>query len=262
MIIKRDSYYPPAGQNRTLHIWLPDTYYETQERYPVMYFFDGHNLFNDSDATYGTSWGFRDFLTYWDKPIIMVGMECSHEGDDRLTEYCPYEKHMFGKTIHGIGDATFQWIVNDIKPMIDREYRTYSFREATGIGGSSMGGIMAVYGGLAYNHVFSKAACVSPAVFWNLSSFRKTMESSHIDPDTKFYLSWGEYEGGTPPHSGDPKWDTREARSQRKFARELQERGAQAFVCYQPEGGHNEASWREQVPHIMEYLWKNNPYEF
>ena len=165
MIIKKDAYYPPANQNRTLHIWLPDNYYETEERYPVMYFFDGHNLFDDNDATYGTCWGFRDFLSHWDKQIILVGMECSHEGDARLSEYCPYEKRMFGKTIHGIGDATFQWIIHDIKPMIDREYRTYGHREATGIGGSSMGGIMAVYGGLAYNHVFSKAACVSPAVF-------------------------------------------------------------------------------------------------
>ena len=79
MIIKRDfSYY---GVNRPLHIYLPENYDSTQERYPVMYFFDGHNLFYDADATYGKSWGLKNFLDGWDKNMIVVGMECSHVGN-------------------------------------------------------------------------------------------------------------------------------------------------------------------------------------
>ena len=62
MIEKRDIFFPPAGKLRRLHIHLPEDYYETDRRYPVMYFFDGHNLFSDSDATYGKSWGLEDFL--------------------------------------------------------------------------------------------------------------------------------------------------------------------------------------------------------
>ena len=81
MIIIRDHYFPPAGANRRLHICLPDNYYETQERYPVMYFFDGHNLFSDAEATYGKSWGLSAFLSRWNRPMIIVGMECSHEGN-------------------------------------------------------------------------------------------------------------------------------------------------------------------------------------
>ena len=53
MVIKRDFIYTPKGTNRPLHIYLPDDYYASEERYPVMYFFDGHNLFFDADATYG-----------------------------------------------------------------------------------------------------------------------------------------------------------------------------------------------------------------
>ena len=86
MIIKQDFWYWPNQANRTLHIYLPDEYNFTEERYPVMYMFDGHNLFYDSDATYGKSWGLKDFLDHWDKKIIIVGMECSHEGDQRLSE--------------------------------------------------------------------------------------------------------------------------------------------------------------------------------
>ena len=65
MIIKRDFNYTPKGQNRPLHIYLPDDYETSDERYPVMYFFDGHNLFSDEDATYGKSWGMKAFLDVW-----------------------------------------------------------------------------------------------------------------------------------------------------------------------------------------------------
>ena len=78
MIVKQPFYFPFAGENRMLHIYLPDDYDESDERYPVMYMFDGHNLFYDSDATYGKSWGMKDFLDSWDKKIIIVGAECSH----------------------------------------------------------------------------------------------------------------------------------------------------------------------------------------
>ena len=52
--------------------------------------FDGHNLFLNSDATYGKSWGLADFLDHYDKKLIIVGIECNHEGNERLSEYCPY----------------------------------------------------------------------------------------------------------------------------------------------------------------------------
>ncbi|MBQ7486067.1 MAG: hypothetical protein IJT77_01070 [Clostridia bacterium] len=63
MLLKRDCYFDAAGANRPLHIWLPDDYAYTDEHYPVMYFFDGHNLYRNEDATYGKSWGLADFLS-------------------------------------------------------------------------------------------------------------------------------------------------------------------------------------------------------
>ena len=78
MIVKRDFIYTPKGQNRPLHIWLPEGYEKTEERYPGMYFYDGHNLFQDEDAPYGKSWGLKEFLERWDKDMIVVGMECGH----------------------------------------------------------------------------------------------------------------------------------------------------------------------------------------
>ncbi len=255
MVIKRNIWYWPAHRERTLHIYLPDDYYMSEERYPVMYFFDGHNLFFDSDATYGTSWGLKDFLDGWHKKMIIVGMECSHEGNDRLIEYCPYDKKWRGQWYKGRGDDTFKWIIYDIKQMIDSEYRTYPFREATGIGGSSMGGIMAMYGVLKYNDIFSKSACVSGGFFWNISSYRRTLSDSGLSPDTRIWMSWGEHEAGKAAYNGDPEYDTREARSARKFSHELNERGVDTQIWFQRGGRHCEADWRRQVPVFMEYLW-------
>ena len=86
MLIKQDCTFDAVCANRPLHIWLPDDYENSDERYPVMYFFDGHNLFRDCDATYGKSWGLMDYLSAWDKKIIGIGMECGHGEGERLSE--------------------------------------------------------------------------------------------------------------------------------------------------------------------------------
>jgi predicted alpha/beta superfamily hydrolase len=257
MILKRDMYYEPAGENRTLHIYLPDEYEASAERYPVMYMFDGQNLFFDSDATFGRSWGLKDFLDSWEKRMILVGMECSHTGDDRLSEYSPYDKHMFGHFIQGRGEATMIWLVHEVKPLIDRDYRTWSHREATGIGGSSMGGLMTLYAIIRYNDVFSKAAALSTGVFWNLSNLRRDLEWVQLDGDTKVYMSWGEIEMGRAAHQGNPATDTREARSVLKFEKEMQEHGARTYHYFQRGGRHCEEDWSRQDPIFMNWLWLN-----
>ena len=255
MIIQRPMYYPAANSDRLLHIYLPDDYESSSERYPVMYFFDGHNLFYDSWATYGTCWGLKDFLDHWEKKMIIVGMECSHKDQERIAEYCPYQKHFFREKTNGKGKETFRWITEEIKPMIDRDYRTWSHREATGIGGSSMGGLMSMYGIIRYNHVFSKAACLSSGIFWNCSSFRKDLKEVTLSPDTRIYMGWGEAEAGKAAHNGGPEWDTREARATRKFEKELQEKGSRTYVYFQKDGRHCEADWAKQVPIFMDWLW-------
>ncbi len=257
MIIKRDFMYTPAGQNRKLHIYLPDSYEDSEERYPVMYFFDGHNLYNNEDATYGKSWGLKDFLEQWDKPMIIVGIECGHEPDQRLGEYCPYQvDHGFMKGIKGIGDDTFQWIVNEIKPMIDQEYRTWWNRQCTGIAGSSMGGLMALYGAVKYNDVFSKAACVSSAIMMCMDDVYRDMQENPVDPDTRVYLSWGTREAWGLEDQEHEDFTSRTSQANRSVASHLEDQGAAVDVVCQIGGGHCEADWEKLVPGFMDFLWK------
>lgn len=256
MIVKRSSVYTPNGQNRTLHIYLPDDYETSEERYPVMYFFDGHNLYFDEDATYGKSWGLKDFLDSWRKNMIIVGLECSHEGNARLNEYSPYSfTGFFMGDVHGIGKATMDWIVNDIKPMIDSEYRTLSSRACTAIGGSSMGGLMSIYAAVKYNDTFSKAACVSSAVSPCFADVCRDILDSRLDSDTKVFLSWGTEEAGGTKDNFAEDWETHTARNNLALEALLKQQYVQVKLFCQRYGHHREADWEKQVPEFMEYLW-------
>ena len=258
MIVKRDCIYSPKGKNRPLHIYLPNDYLSGMDRYPVLYFFDGHNLFRDCDATYGKSWGLKDFLDHWDRKLILVGIECGHEGEERLSEYLPYPAAASSHFARFLptGHSTMEWIVNEVKPMIDRDYRTLPDREFTGIGGSSMGGLMALYAGAHYNHIFSKAACVSSAIGFCIRPLLKDLRESTIRPGSRFYLSWGTREAYGLE---DPTREDRSSRSyqwNRQAADVLRNKGADVMMYCQIEGHHCEADWEKQDPIFMDYLWK------
>ena len=257
MVIKRDFIYTPKGKNRPLHIYLPEGYYESDERYPVMYFFDGHNLFFNEDATYGKSWGLKDFLDGWDKKMILVGIECGHEGQERLSEYLPYPANKGSRfdEFQPMGQATMDWIVHEIKPMIDREYRTIPFRECTGIGGSSMGGLMAIYAGVHYNRWFSKAACVSSAIGFCMRPLMKNVRGSNLSPDTRMYFSWGTREAWGIKN---PDRDDRSSKTygwNKRVSEYLNQMGVHTKLHCQVGGGHCEADWEKLVPTFMNYLW-------
>ena len=257
MIIKRDFNYTPKGQNRPLHIYLPDDYFSSDERYPVMYFFDGHNLFSDEDATYGKSWGMKRFLETWGKKMIVVGIECGHDGQERLSEYLPYPARTGSRfdQFKPLGYETLDWIVNEIKPVIDRDYRTIPFRECTGIGGSSMGGLMALCAGVHYNRWFSKAACVSTAMGFCMRPVMKDLRTSPINADTRVYLSWGTCEAFGLKHTDRLDRSSKTYGWNKRVADHLMDLGCAVKMECQVGGHHCEADWEKQVPTFMNFLW-------
>ena len=257
MIVKRDFIYTPKGKNRPLHIYLPDDYGESGERYPVTYFFDGHNLFFDSDATYGKCWGLKEYLDHWDKKMIVVGIECGHEGNERLSEYLPYRAAPgFFRQFKPLGQATMDWIVGEVKPFIDREYRTLPGRECTGIAGSSMGGLMALYAGVRYNRWFSKAGCVSSAIGFCIRPVHRDLREADMSPDTRIFLSWGtrEAHGLTNPDREDRS--SRTYRWNKQAADIARTHGTQVRLYCQVGGGHCEADWEKQLPEMLPFLWQ------
>jgi len=251
MVKKFDVTITPLKKRRTIHLYLPKGYESTTERYPVIYMYDGHNLYRDEDATYGKSWGFEDFLDHYEKPFIMVGMECDHEGENRLSEYCPYclRESQFG-ALNGYGETFMDWVIKELKPMIDTQYRTMPFRECTMIGGASMGGLMAFYSVIKYNEYISKAACLSSSISLCEKELRQEIASSTLNPDTRVYMSWGSKEcrGKAGMESA--------YRRHSELAGMLALQKVRTKLNPVAGGRHCEADWEKQIPEFMDYLWK------
>ncbi len=252
MLIKENVWITPYKLERTLHICLPDDYHESDRRYPVMYMYDGHNLFLDEDATYGKSWGLAEYIKDFPRQMIIVGLECNHEGSKRLEEFCPYPFRDFdGTRVEGTGQILMEWMSTELKAYIDSHFRTLPDRANTGIGGSSMGGLMAVYSVVRHNDVYSRAACLSSAFTFCWPAIKKLVtETPALDPDTRIYLSWGSKESGRKPGL------VRYTNANLTLAHLLTMRGALTYPYLQVYGGHCEADWEKQNPVYMPFLWE------
>ena len=238
---------------RSVYVYIPDSCQEDPERrYPVLYMFDGHNVFYDEDATYGKSWGMLDYMDRTGTEMIIAAVECNHSPDGgRLSEYSPFtfSDPKLGH-ITGRGKTTMDWWVNTFKPLIDSHYPTLPDRRHTFIAGSSMGGLMAYYTVVAHNDVFSKAACISSAVGFCYNAMREELTSAGpMLPDTRVYMSWGSKESGRKP--GLVKYTC----TNLEFSHLLVERGAVTYPYLQAFGGHCEADWEKQNAIYMPFLW-------
>ena len=237
-----------GGEERKAYLYLPRSYdWEPERRYPVLYMFDGHNVFFDSDATYGKSWGLGEYLDEHEVPLIVAAVECNHHPDHgRLSEYSPYTFYdpNFGHII-GRGKITMDWFVHTFKPSIDWKYRTLSGRQHTCIAGSSMGGLMSLYALLEYNHVFSRAAALSPSLWVAPDRLARMVRGADVQSDTVLYMDYGSREMGN-----------HELMSQ-QFARvagQLLARGLHLTCRIVPGGDHCEASWQRQIPFFINTL--------
>lgn len=120
-----------GSKKRKAYVYLPADY-GGDRRYPVMYMFDGHNLFFDSEATFGKSWGLKDYLDFTNTPLIIAAVECNHEGNERLSEYSPVDfTFRDGVKIEGRGKKYMDWLAGEFKPYIDKTYKTLPDREST-----------------------------------------------------------------------------------------------------------------------------------
>ena len=184
-------------EERNLYIYLPDSYDWDRERYyPVLYMFDGHNVFFDSDATYGKCWGMKEYMDHTNTQVIIVAVECNHSPDNgRLKEYAPFSFHDARcGSITAKGAITMDWMVHTLKPQIDRDLRTLSDREHTFIAGSSMGGLMSLYAVAQYNSVFGRAAALSPSVWTNVDKLEQLIRRTKIRQNTVIYMDYGSVE--------------------------------------------------------------------
>lgn len=240
-----------GDEERRAYVYIPDAVRARPERrYPVLYMFDGQNLFADADASYGKSWGILEYVTAHDLPLIVAAIECNHHAEDepcggRLSEYSPFDlsNPRVGE-IRGRGRLTMEYFVNEFKPFIDENCPTLPDRAHTFIGGSSMGGLMTIYALMEYNHVFSRGAALSPSVDFAPGPVKEMIRSARIGK-TVLYMDMGSRE-------------MRSAWARNNFAEvtaELIRKGVLLESRIVPGGIHSEVSWEQQIPFFMDTLF-------
>lgn len=243
-------YMPQFNEERKIHLYLPDDYEQSEKRYPVLYMFDGHNLFDDQCATYGRSWRLGDQIKAANKDLIVVGQECSHQGNNRLDEYGPYpfSSEYQEESFEGHGYQTMRFFIDTLKPYIDSHYRSKPARKYTWIAGSSCGGLMAYYAGIRFSSTFSKAVCVSPYFHPTMPYLYEDSTKLSIRKKTAFYLSWGSEESGSHGFVNE----TIDCLS---LSNVLIKRGLSIHFNVRKNGRHCEEDWEKEIPEILDFLW-------
>lgn len=237
-----------GGKERTAYVYLPVTYHDSGAagvRYPVLYMFDGHNLFDDREATFGTSWGLGEYLDKHKIPLIVCAVECNHEGNSRLSEYSPVSFDFRGERIIGRGKKYMDWLTREFKPAIDGQYRTKPDREHTFIAGSSMGGLMTVYSLAKYGDVFSKGAGLSPSLWVEGEEIPSFIANGKFKKDAILFTDYGTKEFKN--HSAQLKIFG-------ETVRLLIEKGVAVTARVVPGGTHSEQSWRRELPYMFSVL--------
>lgn len=233
----------------TLIVYRPPGYRDdTVRRYPVLYLQDGQNVFDRATSSTGEEWSVdetaqRLIESGAIEPLIMVGIY--HAGRGRIDEYTPTrdpKKNMGGK-----GDGYARMLVQEIKPFIDRRYRTLRSASNTGLGGSSLGGLLTLHLGLRFPTVFSRLAVLSPSVWWNDRAIVNDVEALTSKPPLRIWLDSGTGEGEEV------------ARDARMLRDALLRKGwveGQDLTYLEAEGGaHNEQSWATRVEGVLRFLF-------
>ena len=232
-------------RSRKIHVLLPASYAtQPTRRYPVLYLTDAQNLYGQGSA-YG-NWHIDKRLAVLAAQegveVIVVAIE--HGDKHRIQEFSPYQNPKLGK---GKGRVFVQAVVSQLKPFIDSHYRTLPDRTYTGIGGSSLGGLLASFAGLTFPEVFGRLMVFSPSLWVSNRIFFDVIH--FFEPyDTRLYLYGGGKEGASMVQNLKALYETidRQGFATDKLSVKLQ---------IDPEGEHKEARWGEEFPGALRWLF-------
>ncbi len=237
--------------DRRISVYLPPQYAaDPGRRFPVFYLHDGQNLF-DPRTSYipGHTWragSTADWLNQIGRgePLILVGI--ANTGLRRMPEYTPTRDFKMGG---GEGDGYGRLIVEELIPFIDRTYRTAAGRENTGLGGSSLGGLISLYLGLRHPEVFGRLGVLSPSIWWDQRSILAFVEDfdSERHPRPRIWLDIGTAEG------------QRHVRDSELLSRMLQRQGWRLGIDLafdKVDGGfHSEDAWADRFDQVLGFLF-------
>lgn len=246
------------GNRRDVLVYLPAGYRRfARNRYPVLYLQDGQNVFDAATAFSHVEWSVDETAQNLIRrkliePLIIVAID--NAGEDRIHEYAPtrgiidtHDKRK--RRSKGLGKKYGEFLVRELKPYIDKKYRTRPEAEFTGLGGSSLGGLLTMSLGVWFPHVFRRLIVMSPSVWWDNEVIVKMVEDLDDKLPLKIWLDTGTHEQG---------WE----RAQH-LRDALVEKGWKLFGDLQyleiAGGDHSEGAWAARVDPALRYLFPPLP---
>lgn len=234
---------------RDLIVYLPPGYnHESWRTYGVLYLHDGQNLFDgatsyipgmDWHVGQTADWAIETGLV---EPLIIVGIY--NAGKQRLVEYTPTRAAKLGG---GSANRYAKFLTEEVMPFVQRTYRARTGHENTGIGGSSLGGLVSLYVGLKKPKVFGKIAALSPSLWWNERVMMRFAAGAPVSPRPKIWLDAGTREGARTVEDAE------------RFRDILLGKGWQVEqdLHYERIEGaeHNEAAWAARVGPFLRFLY-------
>jgi predicted alpha/beta superfamily hydrolase len=242
------------GNRRDVLVYLPPVYRRfSRQRYPVLYLQDGQNVFDAATSFAGVEWGVDETSERLIRkklldPLIIVAI--ANMGEDRIHEYSPTRGVIDSKAkrksrSRGLARQYGQFLIEELKPYIDRKYRTKHEPQFTGLGGSSLGGLVTLAIGILFPQTFTRLMVMSPSVWWDDFAIYSLVDSVEQKPPLKIWLDTG---------TREPGWEQ---------ARVLRDRLAKKgwkllddLHYMEVEGAdHTEAAWAARVEPALRFLF-------
>jgi len=230
-------YSPQLSNSRDVLVYLPPDHEGGDQRYPVLYMQDGQNLFDRGTAFGGNEWQVdetMETLSGEGLGAIVVGLP--NAGEARIPEYSPFPGYGPAR-----GDAYLAFIIETVKPLIDAAFRTRPEREHTGIFGSSMGGLLSLYGFFRHPEVFGLAGGMSPSLWYTRGEIYTYLRQAPFAAG-KLYL-----DNGTREPSA--------ARLERLLVEKGYRLGRDLMYVAEEGGRHSEIDWARRLPNALRFLF-------
>jgi predicted alpha/beta superfamily hydrolase len=254
--IKRHRAFPSKilHNRRDVLVYLPPGYRRfSRKDYPVLYLHDGQNVFDAATAFAGVEWGVdetaeRLIRKKLIEPLIIVAI--ANIGEDRIHEYAPTPgvidtRAKRKKRSRGLARLYGHFLMDELKPYIDRKYRTKPGREFTALGGSSLGGLVTLAIGILYPHVFSRLIVMSPSIWWDDFAIYQLVESIERKPPLRIWLDTGTAERG---------WEQARELCKRLIVKGWRLCDDLAYVEAK-DADHSEAAWAKRVEPALRFLF-------
>ena len=244
------------GNTRQLRVWLPPGYSSPQNegrRYQVFYLNDGQNLFDPATAFAGVDWHVGESLTRLigdsvTPPMIVVGID--NATVERIREFLPY-KSLYPPVPKPLGKRYPDFLIDEIMPFIQRTYRVARGAKNTGLGGSSLGALIALYTVIARPGKFGKLLLESPSLF---------VSNRQLLKDSRAVTAWPQriFVGVGTQESGQLERDRRIVDDVRTLMHTFHLAGLrEKRLCVEIQEGatHCEAAWADRFPRAATFLF-------